>query len=70
MVVAGVGVDHDQLVDATEKYFVDRKPIWETDSNIAQNTKVLGVDKSVAQYTGGIVKVFLSSNYGEKFPNN
>lgn len=57
MVVAGVGVDHDQLVEATQKYFVDRKPIWHTNSSLMQNTIVVGIDRSVAQYTGGIVKV-------------
>ena len=51
MVVAGVGVDHDELVEFTQKHFVNEKPIWGTD------TSKVHVDKSVAQYTGGQVMI-------------
>ena len=51
MVVAGVGVDHDELVEFTQKHFVNEKPIWGTD------TSKVHVDKSVAQYTGGLVTI-------------
>lgn len=50
MVLAGVGVEHDQLVECARKYLVGTRPAWGSD--------VAGdVDQSVAQYTGGIVKV-------------
>ena len=47
MVVAGVGVDHDTLVEAVQKHFVDTAPAWRTDSKVVS-------DQSVAQYTGGV----------------
>lgn len=50
MVLAGVGIEHEQLVESARKYLLDVKPVWGTSS--APN-----VDLSVAQYTGGIVKV-------------
>uniref|UniRef100_A0A8C1PR86 Mitochondrial-processing peptidase subunit alpha n=1 Tax=Cyprinus carpio TaxID=7962 RepID=A0A8C1PR86_CYPCA len=50
MVLAGVGVEHEQLVQCARKYLLNVKPVWgaSTPAN---------VDKSVAQYTGGIVKM-------------
>lgn len=57
MVVAGVGVDHELLVEATEKYFVQNQPIWLADERINNNIIMVDVDNSVAQYTGGIIKV-------------
>jgi len=49
MVVAGVGVDHQQLVEYAEKYFVEAKPTWHGEK--ARITP----DGSTAQYTGGLV---------------
>lgn len=57
MVVAGVGVEHQRLVEAVQKYFVDEKPIWATNNNLIISNKDLVVDDSVAQYTGGLVQV-------------
>lgn len=54
MVLAGVGVEHEQLVECARKYLLDVKPVWGTST--PEN-----VDRSVAQYTGGIVKVSLVS---------
>ena len=51
MVVAGVGVDHDTLVETVQKHFVDSKPVW----NLSDKINLKAVDESVAQYTGGIV---------------
>ena len=73
MVVAGVGMDHDKLVDLCRRYFVaEKKAIWE------ENKELLGVrlacgqvcvaihrgnhccrfQESVSQYTtGGIIAV-------------
>lgn len=54
MVVAGVGVDHQQLVDLAQEYFVDKKPIWITDSSLASGLNFdTEADTSISQYTGG-----------------
>uniref|UniRef100_M3ZM28 Mitochondrial-processing peptidase subunit alpha n=2 Tax=Xiphophorus maculatus TaxID=8083 RepID=M3ZM28_XIPMA len=50
MVLAGVGIEHEQLVDCARKHLLDVKPVW--GASLATN-----VDLSVAQYTGGIVKM-------------
>ncbi|KAF7687396.1 mitochondrial-processing peptidase subunit alpha isoform X1 [Silurus meridionalis] len=50
MVLAGVGVEHEQLVECARKYLLDVKPVWGTSTSA-------NVDRSVAQYTGGIVKM-------------
>uniref|UniRef100_A0A8C9Y049 Mitochondrial-processing peptidase subunit alpha n=1 Tax=Sander lucioperca TaxID=283035 RepID=A0A8C9Y049_SANLU len=55
MVLAGVGIEHEQLVECARKYLLDAKPVWGTSA-------VANVDLSVAQYTGGIVKVISLSN--------
>lgn len=57
MVVAGVGVEHNALVESVQKHFVDQKPIWEQDAGLAIPARNLKVDESIAQYTGGIVQV-------------
>lgn len=54
MVIAGVGVEHDFLVEAVQKYFVDEKPIWEEDESLTSGRNLI-IDESVAQYTGGLV---------------
>ncbi|XP_044161568.1 LOW QUALITY PROTEIN: mitochondrial-processing peptidase subunit alpha [Bufo gargarizans] len=50
MVLAGVGIEHDQLLECSKKYLQDVKPVWESG-------KPRSIDRSIAQYTGGIVKV-------------
>lgn len=55
MVLAGVGVEHQKLVDVAEKYFLEEKPIWEVENGLIIPNKDLAVDDSVGQYTGGIV---------------
>ena len=76
MVLAGVGVEHDALVECAQKYlitflffklclfkcfksfryFEDRKPVWmENNSLVLPGRRE--VDRSVAQYTGGLVQV-------------
>ncbi|XP_036332116.1 mitochondrial-processing peptidase subunit alpha [Rhagoletis pomonella] len=54
MVIAGVGVNHDELVRNVEKYFVEESAIWET--QIIKGTGATEVDASIAQYTGGLTK--------------
>lgn len=51
-VLAGVGCDHNELVELAEKYFMDQKPIWETDESIKSYQSQ--PDSSIAQYTGGL----------------
>lgn len=60
MVVAGVGVEHEDLVSAVQKYFVDEKSVWEEEQqwkkeNVFAGKPVNAVDASIAQYTGGYI---------------
>ncbi|KAM5300393.1 mitochondrial-processing peptidase subunit alpha isoform 3-T3 [Ctenodactylus gundi] len=50
MVLAGVGVEHEHLVECAQKYLLGVQPTW-------HSTGAGDVDRSVAQYTGGIVKL-------------
>ncbi|XP_066222809.1 mitochondrial-processing peptidase subunit alpha isoform X1 [Saccopteryx leptura] len=50
MVLAGVGVEHDHLVECARKYLLGARPAWGSEAAV-------DVDRSVAQYTGGLVKV-------------
>ncbi|XP_054988357.1 mitochondrial-processing peptidase subunit alpha [Sorex araneus] len=48
MVLAGVGMEHEHLVECARKYLLGAQPAWGRGPAAA-------VDRSVAQYTGGIV---------------
>ncbi|XP_064420403.1 mitochondrial-processing peptidase subunit alpha [Latimeria chalumnae] len=50
IVLAGVGIEHEQLVGCAKKYLLGITPVWGTG-------KPKDIDKSVAQYTGGIIKI-------------
>ena len=50
MVLAGVGIEHEQLVKCARRYLLNTRPVW-------GEATPTDVDLSVAQYTGGIVKV-------------
>ena len=50
MVVAAVNVDHNEIVDLARKYFVNTRTTW------TQGDHALP-DKSVAQFTGGVITV-------------
>ena len=52
IVIAGVNVDHQHLVDLTNDYFVNKSPMWYREGEATESP-----DRSIAQYTGGIVKV-------------
>ena len=52
IVIAGVNVDHQHLVDLTNDYFVNKSPMWHREGEATESP-----DRSIAQYTGGIVKV-------------
>ena len=52
MVIAGVNVDHQHLIDLTRTHFIHKKPVW-----FKEGEKVATPDRSVAQYTGGMIKV-------------
>lgn len=53
MVVAGVGVNHDELVKNVEKYFSVETATWNTEKIVHKGAD--SVDTSIAQYTGGAV---------------
>lgn len=55
MVIAGVNVDHQHLIDLTKTFFVERKPVWYKEGQELESS-----DRSIAQYTGGIVKVLIA----------
>ena len=57
MVLAGVGVDHDRLVEFAEKYFFQQKPIWQKEFSLVENALVTELDYSLAQYTGGLQRL-------------
>lgn len=48
-------MDHDELVEHVRKYFVEHEAIWMSEEMANLGPKQ--VDTSVAQYTGGLVKV-------------
>ncbi|GAB1602777.1 mitochondrial-processing peptidase subunit alpha-like [Argonauta hians] len=55
MVLAGVGMKHEALVSVAEEYFLNVTPSWDKDASLIKPTH--GADNSLAQYTGGLVKV-------------
>ncbi|XP_050578152.1 mitochondrial-processing peptidase subunit alpha [Bombus affinis] len=63
MVIAGVGVEHEDLVLAVQKYFVEKRSVWEEEgekeqkknSSISVGKFSNTVDASIAQYTGGYI---------------
>lgn len=59
MVVAGVGVDHYEFVKHVEKFFANESSTW--DMEPIKNSSVTEVDTSIAQYTGGNVKVSVNA---------
>ena len=52
--LAGIGVDHELLVDLAKQSFA-KNPIWLEDTKLVK--KSLERDLSMAQYTGGKVEV-------------
>ncbi|XP_077561216.1 mitochondrial-processing peptidase subunit alpha-like [Haemaphysalis longicornis] len=56
MVVAGVGVEHQPLVETVQRYFVEQPPLWEENPELVLDNR-MEPDRSLAQYTGGLVKV-------------
>jgi len=52
-VIAGVGVDHNRLVESVQKHFVDKPAIWRQEDGKAAAASVVNTDTSLAQYTGG-----------------
>lgn len=58
IVVAGIGVNHDLLVEASRKLFDSSRTIWAQNKSLLLQ-KELPLDGSVAQYTGGEKRVLL-----------
>uniref|UniRef100_A0A914WZ74 Mitochondrial-processing peptidase subunit alpha n=1 Tax=Plectus sambesii TaxID=2011161 RepID=A0A914WZ74_9BILA len=52
IVVSGVGVSHDKMVEAAKKHFDVSTTTWAKDNSVVL-PKVPSVDTSIAQYTGG-----------------
>nr|XP_031306707.1 mitochondrial-processing peptidase subunit alpha isoform X1 [Camelus dromedarius] len=50
MVLAGVGVEHERLLECARKHLLGAHPAWGSEAAVQ-------VDRSVAQYTGGIAKL-------------
>ncbi|XP_075415934.1 mitochondrial-processing peptidase subunit alpha [Tenrec ecaudatus] len=50
MVLAGVGVEHERLVQCAHRHLLGAQPAWGDVGDVE-------ADRSVAQYTGGIVKL-------------
>lgn len=61
MVVAGAGVEHSDLVQLAEEYFVKKTPIWKEHENLIDPSREK--DVSLAQYTGGSLPVGLSLQF-------
>jgi processing peptidase subunit alpha len=55
MVLAGVGVEHERLLEFAERYFVQEKPIWDSDPEVAKID--IETDNSLSQYSGGLDSV-------------
>jgi len=53
-VYAGVGIEHERLVDLAKESFA-KKPVWAENKTLVQ--KPMERDLSMAQYTGGKVEV-------------
>lgn len=53
MVLAGVGVEHDELVELAKKYFVDQPPVWVSSPNLSSD-KPERVERYDAKYIGGM----------------
>lgn len=47
------------------RHFVEKKPIWVQDSSLVIPGR-RDVDRSLAQYTGGMVKVYLYHQFVQK----
>ncbi|UYV73113.1 PMPCA [Cordylochernes scorpioides] len=52
MVVAGVGVEHQALVEAVSRHFVEKAPIWEQEASAEPRQQP---DTQAALYTGGLM---------------
>lgn len=52
MVLAAVGVEHDQLVEFAEKYFVNKLPVWGQNPGLACEN-LQQIERSKAEYLGG-----------------
>jgi hypothetical protein len=50
MVIAAVNVNHEEIVELARKNFVNARTTWQEDNQALS-------DKSVAQFTGGVITV-------------
>ncbi|CAL1544137.1 unnamed protein product [Lymnaea stagnalis] len=55
-VIAGVGIEHEKLIELTQKYFVtDKTPVWLAEGETWGQQEI--EPRCVSQYTGGILQV-------------
>lgn len=52
MTIAAMNANHEELVRWAEEYFVKDAPFWINDME-----DIPPVDESIAQYTGGMIRV-------------
>ncbi len=62
MTIAAVNANHDELVQLAKKYFVDDTPSW---GSTLEGVRV--PDDSVAQYTGGFLRVSFFSLFSASY---
>lgn len=53
MVLAGVGVDHDKLVELAQRYFVDEPPNWIANPDLASDCPT-SITRNRSEYQGGM----------------
>lgn len=56
MVLAGVNVEHEKLVELAQKHFVDQPANWVTNSRLASDEPAI-IERPKSQYVGGIVAI-------------
>lgn len=57
IVLAGVGIEHERLLEAAQVPWNETLPIWQENPSLLGNETVKPVDISISQYTGGEVIV-------------
>lgn len=59
MVICGVGINHQQIVENVQNYFVDEKPIWNN-----EKLDKIKIDYSIPKCTGRVIDCDIPTNPG------